>query len=398
MAFVGDGTAGGLDRVGEDGGQDRPLLADRLGVAGEVDDHDPAGQAGGAPGQHGERGDGQAGVAQGLGDAGGFAVEHGPGRLRGDVAGAEAGAAGGEHDVGVGGHGPQGGGDRLAVVGDHGPGDELGPGGLEQLAERAAAGVVPGPGGHPVAHGQHPDPDPVQVTHVARYSPERPPRLASRRRSSTRTSRWTPLTMSYRVRAAVAAAVRASISTPVRPVVRTVAVICTAPSSGTRSTSTPVIGSGWQSGISSGVRLAPMIPATRATARASPFGRSLAARSSRVAGASTTRQPAVATRSVSGLAETSTIRAAPCSSRWLSPRSRFTGAPPWGSPDPSRPTGAPPWGSPDPSGPVTGPPRPGRRGPAPPAPPTRRRARCARAGPRPARRRPRTRTAPPSPG
>src|SRR5262245_25222403 len=29
---------------------------------------------------------------------------------------------------------------------------------------------------------------------------------------------------------------------------------------------------------------------------------------------------------------------------------RLTGAPPWGSPDPSRPTGAPPWGSPDPSG------------------------------------------------
>ena len=31
-------------------------------------------------------------------------------------------------------------------------------------------------------------------------------------------------------------------------------------------------------------------------------------------------------------------------------RPRPTGAPPWGSPDPSRPTGAPPWGSPDPSG------------------------------------------------
>src|SRR5215213_9099168 len=31
-----------------------------------------------------------------------------------------------------------------------------------------------------------------------------------------------------------------------------------------------------------------------------------------------------------------------------------TGAPPWGSPDPSRPTGAPPWGSPDPSGSLSG--------------------------------------------
>jgi signal peptidase I len=36
---------------------------------------------------------------------------------------------------------------------------------------------------------------------------------------------------------------------------------------------------------------------------------------------------------------------------WGSPDpSRSTGAPPWGSPDPSRSTGAPPWGSPDPSG------------------------------------------------
>src|SRR5918995_1553373 len=272
VGLVGDGAAGGLDSVGEDGGEDRPLLADRLGVAGEVDDQGPAGQAGGAPRQHGERGDGQAGVAQGLGDAGGFAVEHGPGRLRGDVAGAEAGAAGG----------------------------------------------VPCPGGHPVAHGEHPDPDPAHVAHVATYSPERPPRLASRRRSSTRTSRWTPLTMSYRVRAAVAAAVRASISTPVRPVVRTVAVTRTASACRARSTSTPVIGSGWHSGIRSGVRLAPMIPATLATARASPLGSPAEASSSRVSGASTTRQPAVATRSVSGLAETSTIRAAPWSSRWLS--------------------------------------------------------------------------------
>jgi signal peptidase I len=31
-------------------------------------------------------------------------------------------------------------------------------------------------------------------------------------------------------------------------------------------------------------------------------------------------------------------------------RPRSTGAPPWGSPDPSGSTGAPPWGSPDPSG------------------------------------------------
>ena len=83
-------------------------------------------------------------------------------------------------------------------------------------------------------------------------------------------------------------------------------------------------------------------------------------------GARTTRQPAVASRSVSGLAETSTIRAAPLSSRWL--RRRVV---------------------------AHGPPRPGPRGAAPPA----RRAgggaaRGARPGPPPARRRRRRTRAP----
>ena len=45
VAVVRDRAAGGLDGVGEDGGQDRPLLADRLGVAGQVDDQGPADQA-----------------------------------------------------------------------------------------------------------------------------------------------------------------------------------------------------------------------------------------------------------------------------------------------------------------------------------------------------------------
>src|SRR6266508_106201 len=37
-------------------------------------------------------------------------------------------------------------------------------------------------------------------------------------------------------------------------------------------------------------------------------------------------------------------------SSWAVRSARFTGAPPCGSPDPSRSTGAPPWGPPDPSG------------------------------------------------
>ena len=79
--------------------------------------------------------------------------------------------------------------------------------------------------------------------------------------------------MSYTVSAATDTAVSASISTPVFAVVRTVAVISIAPraSSGSSETSMPVSGSGWQSGISSCVRFAAMMPAICAVVSTSPF-------------------------------------------------------------------------------------------------------------------------------
>src|SRR6266508_1223825 len=76
------------------------------------------------------------------------------------------------------------------------------------------------------------------------------------------------------VSAATAAPTSASISTPVWAVVSADAVISTASSSTERETSTCDSGSGWHSGISSLVRLAAMIPASCAAARASPFGSS----------------------------------------------------------------------------------------------------------------------------
>src|SRR2546421_8147457 len=79
-----------------------------------------------------------------------------------------------------------------------------------------------------------------------------------------------------------------------------------------------LIGRGWQSGISSEVRLAAMIPATRATAIASPLA-SVASRTAlTVSGLILTRHSATASRTLTGLAPTSTIRAAPDSSRWVS--------------------------------------------------------------------------------
>src|SRR5262245_1268640 len=74
--------------------------------------------------------------------------------------------------------------------------------------------------------------------------------------------------------------------------------------------------SGWQSGISVPVCLAAWMPATRATPRTSPLGASPAATAAAVSGAIRTNARATARRRVTSLAETSTIRAAPDSSRW----------------------------------------------------------------------------------
>ena len=81
------------------------------------------------------------------------------------------------------------------------------------------------------------------------------------------------------------------------------------------STSTCVSGSGWQSGISSHVRFAAMIPASCAVVSASPFGRSRAARR---LGRHAHPPRATARRRDSGLAPTSTICTAPDSSTWES--------------------------------------------------------------------------------
>src|SRR5260370_33940464 len=67
--------------------------------------------------------------------------------------------------------------------------------------------------------------------------------------------------------------------------------------------------------MSSEVRLAPWMPATRLTAKASPLGRF--ARRTRVWAESSTRHDASATRRVTGFPDTSTMWALPCGSRWL---------------------------------------------------------------------------------
>src|SRR4051794_40630478 len=121
------------------------------------------------------------------------------------------------------------------------------------------------------------------------------------------------------VRHATDTAVSASISTPVGPVTLTVACTMQPGSllSGVMSSVTFDSASGWQSGISSEVRLAAMMPAMRAVPSTSPFLALPETISARVASVMTTRPSATASRSVAGLAETSTIRASPEAPIWV---------------------------------------------------------------------------------
>ena len=114
----------------------------------------------------------------------------------------------------------------------------------------------------------------------------------------------------------------ASISTPVLSTVRTRASTVSSPrdSFSVNETSTPVIRNGWHSGIRSGVRFVARMPAVRATPSTSPFG-ALPSRITRsVAGAIRSTPRATASRTVSALVETSTMRASPSGLRWERPR------------------------------------------------------------------------------
>ena len=113
--------------------------------------------------------------------------------------------------------------------------------------------------------------------------------------------------MSIIVSAATLTAVSASISTPVRSAVFTFAIIATPELSISHSTVTECRAIGWQSGIKSGVRFAPMIPAIRAVARTSPFGTVLS-RSIVITSAERDTCPlACAVRTVTSRSLTSTI-------------------------------------------------------------------------------------------
>src|SRR5829696_2376361 len=312
-----------LDGVAEQWAEHLQAVADPARRPGEVHDQRRPGQ----PGQPAREGCGRDALgrpvrSQRLGDARDRPVQHPRGHLGRPVRGGDAGAARGEHDV-------VRRGDRLAQDLLHGipVGHHLGPVDLEPQAAQAldedrAGAVLVDPGRGPVgdADDQRPHGPAGGSSGGAprRHSPDRPPLLCSTRTSLIVAARSTALTMSTSARPATATQVSASISTPVRSAVRTVAETWTASSATARSTSTPWIATGWQSGTRSGVRLAAWMPAIRATASASPFGTPEPRSSATTSGDTRTRPVAVAVRAVTSLPETSTIRAAPDASTWVS--------------------------------------------------------------------------------
>src|SRR5689334_21561860 len=154
------------------------------------------------------------------------------------------------------------------------------------------------------------------------HGPDLPPDFSTRQRSVSTMPLSTALAMSYTVRPATAPAVRASISTPVLSTVRTRAstVMVERRASSEKSTSTPVMRRGWHSGMRSGVRLAAMMPAVRATPSTSPLASCPARTAARVAAFILRVTRAAASRTVSDLAETSTMRASPAGVRCERPR------------------------------------------------------------------------------
>src|SRR3954452_16278163 len=121
-------------------------------------------------------------------------------------------------------------------------------------------------------------------------------------------------------------ATMASISTPVRAATRASQTSVTVPASASTVTdgSTWVSGSEWASGISSSVRLAAWIAASRATVATSPFGPPPAATRAAACGDIRTTARARAQRTVSAFSLTSTMRALPAASRWVSVPSTIT--------------------------------------------------------------------------
>ncbi len=141
-AVCGPMAANQFDGVLYDSLEHRQSVAYAARTAREIDDESAAADARGAAGESGTWETGVDGDAKRFGDAGGFFVEDDAGGLRGYVARGEAGAAGGEDEIGAVPIGPlgEGRGNGAGLVGNEPP-----------VGQAVAAGG--GPGGDRVARG-----------------------------------------------------------------------------------------------------------------------------------------------------------------------------------------------------------------------------------------------------
>lgn len=142
-----------IDGVGQD--RERGLKGGdgSDGAAGDIqDDGDAEGSAEGAA-EGGERSFAQAGGAHQLGDAVEEAVADGAGGLRGNVAGSDAGAPGGNDEIGGSGGAAEGILDGGAIVGDDDADNGLKTGGFEGAREGGAGEILAESAGAGVAHG-----------------------------------------------------------------------------------------------------------------------------------------------------------------------------------------------------------------------------------------------------
>src|SRR5271169_23199 len=304
----------------EHGRQHGHPVADTAAGAGQVHDQGTARHPGHATGQNGGRHSGRGpGGAQRLGDPRDLPLHHPLGHLRGEVARGEPGPAGGDDDVVARGQRvAQRRLDRLAIRDDQRAVDRAARR-AQRLGEHGAGLVRVHARRRPVRHRDRERPDHGSVLSGRRHGPVFPPSFHSTRTSVITAAGSMAFTMSISARAATDTEVSASISTPVRSAVRVMAVMSTPSSVTARSTVTPCSPIGWHSGMRSGVRLAPAIPAMRATASASPFGTSPARSAATASADSSTRPDAQADRAVTSLPDTSTIRAWPALSTCVRP-------------------------------------------------------------------------------
>src|SRR5680860_120845 len=297
-----------------------------------------------SPGQHG-RWDPclHTGCTDGLGNPGDKSVHDPLGGLRGAVVRGQASATSGHHQRGARGDGIAKGHLDIGTIGNHDDVAHRKPPASQGVDDDGPRTVRIDPGGRPGRAGDHhggSGHDQSRAGHDSTQSPDLPPDLAVTCTSVIRACLSTALTMSISAKAPTDTAVSASISTPVRSAVRTVAVRFTPSSMTTRSTSTPWTPIGWARGIRSGVRLAAWIAAIRATDSASPLGTVPPRSAATAAAESRTRPTAVAERTVTSLAETSTMCADPSARTCVRRGSLMT--PPRSAPAGGKARGRPP--------------------------------------------------------